>query len=79
MTIRYYPKFLWIIPKIEVDYQCVTLPFAMLLKVAFNLHALNMPPAFTLSQDQTLNKNIVFNDKKINLFELTISKSLLNG
>ena len=66
-------------PKIEVDYQCVTLPFAMLLKVTFNLHALNMPPAFTLSQDQTLNKNIVFNDKKINLFELTISKSLLNG
>ena len=63
MTIRYYPKFLWIIPKIEVDYQCVTLPFAMLLKVAFNLHALNMPPAFTLSQDQTLNKNIVFMTK----------------
>ena len=50
-------------PKIEVDYQCVTLPFAMLLKTTFNLHALNMPPAFTLSQDQTLNKNIVFMTK----------------
>ncbi len=66
-------------PKIEVDYQCVTLPFAMLLKVTFNLHALNMPPAFTLSQDQTLNKNIVLRQKNLKLFELTISNSLFNG
>ena len=26
-------------------------------KLAFDLHALDMPPAFTLSQDQTLSKN----------------------
>ncbi len=41
----------------EVGYQCVTHPFATrVLLHAFDLHALDTPPAFILSQDQTLKK-----------------------
>ena len=32
----------------------VTHPCATLYKIAFDLHVLGMPPAFILSQDQTL-------------------------
>ena len=32
----------------------VTHPCATLSKIAFDLHVLGMPPAFVLSQDQTL-------------------------
>ena len=53
--IRYYPNFRWVIPNFEAGYQCVTLPFAMGLN-PFDLHALDTPPAFILSQDQTLIK-----------------------
>ena len=52
--IQYYPLFRGIMLNFEVDCQCVTHPFAMGLN-PFDLHALNMPPAFILSQDQTLN------------------------
>ena len=54
--IRYYPNFRWVIPNFEAGYQCVTLPFAMGLN-PFDLHALDTPPAFILSQDQTLIKD----------------------
>ena len=61
MTIRYYPKFLWVIPVLEVGYQCVTHPFALHNRsYTIDLHALNTPPAFILSQDQTLICDITF-------------------
>jgi len=42
----------------EVGYQCVTHPFAGAQKIEpLDLHALDTPPAFILSQDQTLSKN----------------------
>ena len=28
--------------------------------ISFDLHVLGMPPAFILSQDQTLNKNLIY-------------------
>jgi len=45
-------------PVTEVGYQCVTHPFAGAQKIEpLDLHALDTPPAFILSQDQTLSKN----------------------
>jgi len=44
---------------LRADYQRVTHPFAtntILLSCPFDLHVLGAPPAFTLSQDQTLQK-----------------------
>ncbi len=72
-TIEYYLKFLWVILVIEVGYQRVTLPSAMPLHLSlrwyvmkkeetFDLHALDMPPAFILSQDQTLVKKVFMNN-----------------
>ena len=56
-TIEYYSRFRKVILVLGVDCQCVTLPFAMpVLLQAFDLHALDTPPAFILSQDQTLKK-----------------------
>ena len=55
MTIGNCPRFLRVMPEIEVNYQCVTHPSARaVLLQPFDLHALDMPPAFILSQDQTL-------------------------
>ena len=48
-----YLYFRRVMPNFEVGYQCVTHPFAMGLN-PFDLHALDTPPAFILSQDQTL-------------------------
>jgi hypothetical protein len=60
-TIEYYSTFQWVILVFGVGYQCVTLPFAMpILLLAFDLHALDTPPAFILSQDQTLFKKFFF-------------------
>ena len=54
-AIEYYSRFRKVILVLEVDCQCVTLPFAMpVLLQTFDLHALDTPPAFILSQDQTL-------------------------
>ena len=53
----YYPAFRQSIPHFWVDSLRVTNPFAMGLN-PFDLHALSMLPAFTLSQDQTLNKKL---------------------
>ena len=46
---------------VGADYQCVTHPFARYpTKVGpSDLHALDTPPAFILSQDQTLGKEIL--------------------
>ena len=55
-----YPRFRGVILISRVGYQCVTLPFAThsaLLRNTYDLHALDTPPAFILSQDQTLSKN----------------------
>ena len=45
-------------PESRVRYPCIPRPFATLLATevtfAFDLHVLAMPPAFALSQDQTL-------------------------
>ena len=43
--------------RLEGTFLCVTNPFAVPPKAARDLHALSTPPAFILSQDQTLNKN----------------------
>ena len=53
VSIGNYPTFRWVIPESGVDYQCVTHPFAVGLN-PLDLHALDTPPAFILSQDQTL-------------------------
>jgi hypothetical protein len=52
-----YSRFRGVMPVPRVGYQCVTLPFAMVVLLRpFDLHALDTPPAFILSQDQTLKK-----------------------
>ena len=57
--IRYYPRVSEVIPNPKASYLRVTHPFAGLLgtpKSTFlpDLHVLSTPPAFVLSQDQTL-------------------------
>ena len=70
--IRHQQSFLTVIPDSKVDYPRVTHPCATRREsksnfvqalylhwaVSFDLHVLGMPPAFILSQDQTLNKFI---------------------
>ena len=52
---RYYPSFPMVIPLYWVGYLRVTHPFATNHRNdSFHLHVLVMPPAFILSQDQTL-------------------------
>ena len=52
---RYYPSFPMVIPLYKVGYLRVTHPFATNHRNdSFHLHVLGMPPAFILSQDQTL-------------------------
>ena len=56
---RYYPAVGPAIPHTRVDRSRVTHPFASHLELppdAFDLHVLSTPPAFVLSQDQTLQK-----------------------
>ena len=59
---RYYPIFQLAIPHLKVRYLRVTHPFATLLApegtFSFNLHVLGTPPAFVLSQNQTLHLNL---------------------
>lgn len=54
MAIGNYPAFRPVMPGLRVNYQCVTHPFAVGLN-PLDLHALDTPPTFILSQDQTLN------------------------
>ena len=58
---RYYLTFRWVIPQYETDCSRVTHPSATrqspgftLRLASFDLHVLSTPPAFVLSQDQTL-------------------------
>ena len=52
---RYYPSFPMVIPLYKAGYLRVTHPFATNHRNdSFHLHVLGMPPAFILSQDQTL-------------------------
>ena len=52
---RYYPSFPMVIPLCKAGYLRVTHPFATTYRSkSFHLHVLGMPPAFILSQDQTL-------------------------
>src|SRR3989344_5531099 len=53
LAIEYYSAFRPVILVLGVGYQCVPLPFAVGLN-PLDLHALDTPPAFILSQDQTL-------------------------
>lgn len=59
---RYYPTFRLAIPHLKVCYLRVTHPFATLLApegaFSFDLHVLGTPPAFVLSQNQTLHLNL---------------------
>ena len=56
--IRYYPRFRGVIPNFRAGCLRVTNPFASLLVpeglFSLDLHVLSTPPAFVLSQDQTL-------------------------
>ena len=54
---RYQPSFRWVVPHYQVDsYVLRTRPplYSELPPFARDLHVLGMPPAFNLSQDQTL-------------------------
>ena len=44
--------------------------------MAFDLHALDTPPAFTLSQDQTLSRmrNLILKSKELLLVAIKLSK-----
>ena len=56
-----------VVPHLNVNNSCVTHPYAT-IKKSFNLHVLSIPPAFVLSQDQTLqNKSIIPSRKTFNL------------
>ena len=67
---RFYQSFPTAIPLYEAGYPRVTHPSAAqspknsseesFLSASLDLHVLSTPPAFILSQDQTLNKNFVF-------------------
>ena len=54
---RYYPPFRTAIPHYWVDSYVLLTRLPLGLATPFDLHALGTPPAFILSQDQTLKKN----------------------
>ena len=71
---RYYQPFPAAIPQCEAGYPRVTHPSATKLSsirklplTPFDLHVLGTPPAFILSQDQTLMLNIVRSPSRGNL------------
>ena len=62
----------------KVDYPRVTHPFAtqtslllLIKKFAFDLHVLSTPPAFVLSQNQTLRKKTAIPPRRDQSFELS--------
>ena len=52
--IRYYPKFPWAIPYHWVGSHALLTRLPLTPKGPLDLHVLGLPPAFVLSQDQTL-------------------------
>ena len=71
--IEYYPEFPRAILVLKVRCPCIPHPFATLLVAvskltltfACDLHVLAMPPAFVLSQDQTLQFKVFNLPKKV--------------
>ena len=69
INMRYYHKFLCAIPHLWAGYSRVTHPSAAKLlqthpegivqMAPLDLHVLGTPPAFVLSQDQTLDKMVI--------------------
>ena len=49
-------------------------------KISFDLHVLSMPPAFVLSQDQTLKLNGLINNNKIYIFlhKILVTSTCIN-
>ena len=69
----YYPIFRLVVPSVGVDsYVLLTLP-PLTLAGSFDLHVLGTPPAFILSQDQTLRKFFVQTKK---IFRLSFSSTV---
>ena len=52
--IRYYSKFPWAIPYYREGSHVLLTRLPLPIARAFDLHVLGLPPAFVLSQDQTL-------------------------
>jgi hypothetical protein len=52
--IRYYSKFPWAIPYHWEGSHALLTRLPLRIATAFDLHVLGLPPAFVLSQDQTL-------------------------
>ena len=51
---RYYLKFPWAIPYHWEGSHALLTRLPLCIAAAFDLHVLGLPPAFVLSQDQTL-------------------------
>src|SRR3982074_1137784 len=52
--IRYQHKFLWVVPSQRVRAHAFLPRLPLRIATALDLHVLGLPPAFVLSQDQTL-------------------------
>ena len=57
--IRYYPKFPWAIPNHREGSHALLTRLPLSIAGAFDLHVLGLPPAFVLSQDQTLKLKVL--------------------
>ena len=57
--IRYYPKFPWAIPYHWEGSHALLTRLPLSIAGAFDLHVLGLPPAFVLSQDQTLRLKVL--------------------
>ena len=57
--IRYYPKFPWAIPYHWEGSHALLTRLPLFIAEAFDLHVLGLPPAFVLSQDQTLKLKVL--------------------
>ena len=58
--IRYYPKFPWAIPYHWVGSHALLTRLPLTPKGPLDLHVLGLPPAFVLSQDQTLRLKVQY-------------------
>ena len=57
---RYYPKFPWAIPHHWEGSHALLTRLPLCIATAFDLHVLGLPPAFVLSQDQTLRLKVQY-------------------
>ena len=72
--IRYYPKFPWAIPNHREGSHALLTRLPLSIAGAFDLHVLGLPPAFVLSQDQTLKLKVSILD-----FGLEVSPRILRN